>query len=277
MIPTRSPDQRGHVFRETEPVAWSFHRNTSYWPFNASAEVSGFSSVQQPPKEYPVAPLTSLPAPRFPVVDLEAALRSRMSCRRFSVAPVGQLDLGTLLAAAYGVQGKAYLGELEFLERPIPSGGGLYPLELYVLVRAVGQLEPGVYHYAPLPHALEQLRRQPLPSELTTHLFAGQAFVSDAAAVVVVTAVIPRSLHKYGDRGYRYLLMEAGHLAQNLNLVATALRLGTCNLGGFLDDDLAGTLGLDAEEEIPLYGMAIGFPTTVHRIALRIPRGNGFQ
>ncbi len=73
-------------------------------------------------------------------------------------------DLGAVLAAGYGVDGAVRRGALEFLERPIPSGGGLYPLELYVLARAIGGVEPGVYHYAPVVAGLEQLRTVELPS-----------------------------------------------------------------------------------------------------------------
>jgi SagB-type dehydrogenase family enzyme len=93
----------------------------------------------------------------------------------------------------------------------------------------------------------------------------------DAAVIVVLTTVLERSLWKYGDRGYRYQLLEAGHVAQNLNLVATALGLGSFNIGGFFDSDLANLLGLDIEEEIPLYGIALGTPFTDDRTDLRQP------
>lgn len=87
--------------------------------------------------------------------------------------------------------------------------------------------------------------------------------------VVVLSAVLARSLPKYGDRGYRYLLLEAGHVGQNLDLVASALGLGAVNLGGFYDDELARLLCLDPEWEIPLYATAIGVPTADDRMAQR--------
>jgi SagB-type dehydrogenase family enzyme len=83
--------------------------------------------------------------------------------------------------------------------------------------------------------------------------------------VVVITAVPGRSLWKYGDRGYRYLLLEAGHAAQNLNLAAVEAGLGCCNLGGFFDEELAGLLLVDTEEEMPLYAVAVGVPASSDR------------
>ena len=89
----------------------------------------------------------------------------------------------------------------EFCERPVPSGGGLYPLELYVLTQRVDELFGGAYHYVPLTHTLEVVRPDPLPSLLTAEMFLGQPYLSAAAAVIVLTAVVERSLWKYEDRG----------------------------------------------------------------------------
>jgi SagB-type dehydrogenase family enzyme len=104
----------------------------------------------------------------------------------------------------------------EFCERPVPSGGGLYPLELSVLVQRIEGLGAGVYHYVPLGHRLELVRGDALPSMLTAELFLGQPYLIDAAAVIAISAVIERSFWKYEDRGYRYALLEAGHVAQNV-------------------------------------------------------------
>ena len=101
----------------------------------------------------------------------------------------------------------------------------------------------------------------PKPDDLES-LFLGQPWVAKAHVVVIVTAVTARLLHRYGDRGYRYLLIEAGHVGQNLALVATASGLGSLSLGGFFDDDVSCMLGLDAAFELPLYGIALGVPDT---------------
>ena len=257
------------MFREDYPTAWAFHRNTSRWPFNM-LELPREPGAEPPFKEYLDLPSLPLPRPELPEASLKQALAARLSCRRFSGAAITPQQLSTLLAAAYGIQGRLTLGGLEFLERPVPSGGGLYPLEIYLLIREVADVAPGIYHYAALHHALEQIAAVRLPRPLISELFMGQPYLATAAAIAVLVAVVERSLWKYRDRGYRYLLLEAGHVAQNLNLVAPALGLGSLNLGGFFDADLAGLLRIDLDREIPLYAVALGVPAGTDRAELRL-------
>jgi SagB-type dehydrogenase family enzyme len=246
-------------FREEQPVAWAFHRNTSRWPFNV-LDPDEKEGHQLAPKEYLGARYRPLPAPVQPDMTLARAIRSRLSCRRFAGRSLTEQEVGTLLHAAYGVQEQLELEGLEFSMRPVPSGGALYPLEVYLLARDVGGLEEGVYHYAALTHGLEEVGLVPLPPAFLSYLFMGQPYVAAAGAIAVVTAVVHRSLRKYGDRGFRYILFEAGHLAQNLNLMASACGLGTLDLGGFFDQDLATLLRISLEEEVPLYAVAMGHP-----------------
>jgi SagB-type dehydrogenase family enzyme len=220
-----------------------------------------------PFKEDLSAETVALPAPTLPAGSLADAIAGRTSCRRFLAEPIALAQLGDLLHAGYGVLGTIDLWG-EFCERPVPSGGGLYPLELYVLSQRVDELAGGAYHYVPLTHALEVVRPDPLPSLLTAEMFLGQPYLSAAAAVLVLTAVVERSLWKYEDRGYRYLLLEAGHAAQNVNLSATALGLGSLNLGGFFDEDVAALLRLD-DDEVPLYAVAVGPPESTSRLETR--------
>ena len=257
-------------FRDEQPVAWAFHRNTSRWPFNV-VEPEETSELQLPPKEYPEAPYVALPEPRPPEAPLAEALRGRCSCRQFTDEPLTQAALGDLLHATCGVLGRTEVAGFEFLERPQPSAGALYPLETYVLAREIEGLEQGAYHYAIVTHGLELVRETALHRAFLTYLFMGQHYVADAAAVIVLTSVLHRSLRKYDDRGYRYLLFEAGHAAQNVNLAAAATGLGTLNLGGFFDSDVSVLLDLDDDEEIPLYAVAVGKPAPGDRLSLRMP------
>ena len=256
------------MFREKHALAWTYHRNTSRWPFNMR-EIPESRGPEPPFKEYLDAPVFPLPEALRLAAGLHDAIDGRVSCRRFRQEPLKLLELATLLKVAYGVQGRRFLGDAEFMERPVPSGGGLYPLELYVLIRRVESLEPGVYHYSALHHVLEQIRCMQLPGPFTSNLFMGQSYLANAPAIVLLAAVIERSLWKYGDRGYRYILLEAGHTAQNLNLAAAATGLGSLNLGGFFDHDMGRVLGLDLEQEIPLYGVALGIPATDDRSDVR--------
>lgn len=257
------------MFRDEHPIAWSFHRNTSYWSHQAG-DSHGIQGLVAPYKEYYEVPLIPLPAPVYPDTTFRQALAARLACRQFAATPLPLGDLATILHAAYGLHDRLILGgEQEFLVRPVPSGGGLYPLEVYLLVHRVADLAPGIYHYAVLTHALEQIQEGDLPPGLAVGLFGSQVYVGQAALVVVLTAVPGRSMWKYADRGYRLILLEAGHVGQNLNLAAAALGQGSVNLGGFYDADLADLLGLDLEEEVPIYGIAVGVPAGTDPVALR--------
>lgn len=262
------------MFRQKFPVAWAFHRNTSRWPHNVLTSTQDIDPGA-PYKEYLDAPLVPLPAPVLPTTSLGAALAARASCRLFDEAPLPLVSLATILTSAYGVTGQYSIEQVEYLARPVPSGGGLYPLEIYLFVRRVEGITPGIYHYAILPHSLEQIAAVEMPPAKINELFMFQPYAAEASAVVILTSVIARSLWKYTDRGYRYILFEAGHVAQNINLMATALGLGSVNLGGFLDTAIADLLRLDTDTEFPLYGIALGVPrATGHDRGLAAGREN---
>ena len=258
------------MFRNKYPLSWTFHQNTSRWPFNVH-ELAENLTQEAPFKEHFDAPVISLPESQLPEIAFQEAIRSRFSCRRFLEKALQLVSLAALLKSGYGIHKKVSISDMEFLERSVPSAGGLYPLELYILVTRVDDIEPGVYHYVPLHHILENIRALKIPKTFISDLFMGQPYVAQASVIIIMTAVIERSLWKYEDRGYRYILLEAGHVAQNINLAAYALGLGSLNLGGFFDSDLANLLSLDLDKEIPLYGVAIGFPFGNSRAELRQP------
>lgn len=257
------------MFRDDYPLAWTFHRSTSRWPFNMHG-LNAPTHETPPFKEDLDAIAEALEPPHLPDASLAHVLRRRVSCRRFAPEPIERRQLGTLLYGAYGVFDIVDLWG-EFCERPVPSGGGLYPLELYVLCQRVRDLEGGVYHYMPLGHRLEVVRRAALPSHLSSEMFLGQPYLVNAAAIIVITAVVQRSLWKYEDRGYRYIVLEAGHVAQNLNLCAEGMGIASLNLGGFFDEDVMALLKLDQDREIALYGVALGRAASRDRREVRSP------
>ena len=257
------------MFRHDHPIAWTYHRHTSRWPFN-------MHGLNEPTRETPPfkedfdAPCVDLEPPRLPAIPLAEALAQRSSCRRFAPKPIALSQLGSALHAGYGVLDRIELWG-EFCVRPVPSGGGLYPLELYVLAQRVQGLTAGVHHYVPLGHRLEAVRPDALPANLSSEMFLGQPYLVQAAAIIVIAAVVERSMWKYDDRGYRYIVLEAGHVAQNINLCAAGLGLASLNLGGFFDEDVAALLKLDAQREIVLYGIALGHAEVADRVAARQP------
>ncbi len=123
----------------------------------------------------------------------------------------------------------------------------------------VEELAPGVYKYRPDGHALVQLRDEDVRVELAEAALA-QTWVKDSAIDIVISAVYERTTTKYGDRGVRYVHMEAGHAAQNICLQATALGLGVVTVGAFYDDQVKDVVGM-LEDEVPLYVIRVGRKT----------------
>jgi len=142
-------------------------------------------------------------------------------------------------------------------DRPVPSGGGCYPLELYVLVRHVEGVPAGIHHYSARHHALEALGPLPKPDDLEA-LFLSQPWVAKAHVVVIVTAVASRLLHRYGDRGYRYVHFEAGAIGQRMYLASEALGLRATGIGAFFDEEVNRYLSVAPELGQVVYHFAIG-------------------
>jgi SagB-type dehydrogenase family enzyme len=180
---------------------------------------------------------------------VEQALLKRRSIREFRNLPLAIDDLGQLLWAAQGMTDRA-----EF--RTSPSAGALYPLEVYAVAGNVQELPTGLYRYIPRGHALHRIADGDKRQTLSRAAY-DQASIAEASAVLALCAVYERVTGKYGERGLRYVHMEAGHAAQNVYLQAVSLQLGTVVLGAFDDKGVKGVLNLDRQEN-PLYLMPVG-------------------
>ena len=192
-----------------------------------------------------------LPRGELPATRLGDAIAQRES----GLGPRRTLsldDVGTVLAAVYAATERRP-GELR---RPVPSGGALYPLELYLVPLAVAGLEPCAYHYDPFNHRLEQLGTV-APADVEAAL-VDPSLVAKASALLVVAAMFWRTRFKYGLRGYRFALLEAGHAMQNAVLSAAARRLPALPLGGFYDRRLDALVGADGLEEAAVYALLLG-------------------
>ena len=182
---------------------------------------------------------------------MEDAIEARRSRRTYAAGPLSLENLSRLLHAAGGITDPAR----GF--RAAPSAGALYPVEVYAVVHDVAGLDAGLYHYAPSGHALEHVRSQDLRAPMVVASI-GQEMVGRAQVCLVLSALFQRTRWRYHERTYRYVLLEAGHIAQNVYLAATALGLGACAIGAFLDDGLNRLLGIDGSEESALYILAVG-------------------
>lgn len=191
-----------------------------------------------------------LPEPRYASnTSVEAALVQRRSVRAYSGENLTIEELSQLLWAAQGIT-EPWGG------RTAPSAGALYPLELYVVVGNVTDLDAGVYQYRPANHELEKTRDGDVRAALAGAAL-NQGFIGDAAIDLVIFGVFNRTTVKYRERGIRYVYMEAGHAAQNVYLQAESLDLGTVTIGAFDDPAVQQIVGMQ-EQGRPLYIMPVG-------------------
>lgn len=182
-------------------------------------------------------------------------LRSRKSVRSFSQKPMKLADLAFLLWASTGIQRK----EKGYEFRTVPSAGALYPIETYISANNVADLEKGLYHYNIEAHALEELSTVDL-GEKMARAALDQNMCARAPVVFIWTAVFQRSKWKYAERAYRYVYLDAGHIAQNLALSAVSIGMGTCQIGAFYDEEINEILGIDGEKESSIYLSVVGYP-----------------
>ncbi|MFW6375861.1 MAG: SagB/ThcOx family dehydrogenase [Thermoplasmatota archaeon] len=187
--------------------------------------------------------------------SLHEALETRKSIRQYSKESLSLEKLSYLLWASTGVQRE----ERGRKFRTAPSAGALYPIETYLVVNDVEGLENGLYHYLIKEHKLEKLETEDLRDEIADAAL-GQNMCAQAPVVFIWSAIFNRTMWKYDERGYRYVFMDAGHIAENLALSAASMDLGTCQIGAFFDDKVDDVIGIDGEEEKSIYMTVVGHP-----------------
>ncbi len=192
----------------------------------------------------------TLPKPRHEsTTSVEQALLKRRSVREFRDVPLALDDFSQLLWAAQGITNRTGF-------RTAPSAGALYPLEVYAIAGNVQGLPAGLYYYVLRGHVLHRIADGDKRQALVRAAY-DQLSIAEAPAIMVLCAVYERVTGKYGERGMRYVHMEAGHAAQNVYLQAVSLQLGTVVLGAFDDKGVKEVLRLDGQED-PLYLVAVG-------------------
>ncbi len=206
-------------------------------------------------KEYPQAARrvpVRLPQ-ELPTADLWEILTRRRSIRRYQDRYLTQEELAALVWATQGVT----LASRSYLLRTAPSAGALYPVETYLAVHRVEEMEPGIWHLNLPDFSLELLdsrdTRQPL-----VQACLGQRFMGEAAVDFIWTGILNRAMWKYRERAIRYIFLDAGHICQNLMLAATALGMGCCPVGAFFDEEVESLVDVDGVEEVALYLASVG-------------------
>jgi SagB-type dehydrogenase family enzyme len=188
-------------------------------------------------------------------LDFAGLVRERASLRDYSREPLTLEELAFLLWATQGV--KSVEGDYATF-RTVPSAGARHALETFVLANRVEGLAPGLWRYMALSHEIvlmDDSRDAPARMVEACH---GQRFVASSAATFVWAAVPERMTWRYSERGWRYLLLDAGHACQNLYLTAEAIGGGACAVAAFDDTALDRCLGLDGDTAFAIYLAAVG-------------------
>lgn len=194
---------------------------------------------------------------KIPMIhNLTQLINTRQSARIYTQEEMSLDQLAFLLWSCQGV--KSIRGKSYATLRTVPSGGARHPFETYLVIRKVGNLKPGVYHYLPLEHALEFLQEVPDIEQKINESLCGQSWAAKANVVFYWSVVPYRAEWRYGINAHRTALMDAGHMAQNLYLACTGIGLGGCAIASFSDELCNKMLLLDGEEEFAVYVMPVG-------------------
>lgn len=237
-------------------IADQFQQQTKYDPAHMPSHSPDWANQPALYKQYPGNVRIELGDPEpGTFVCLDETLRKRRSVRSFRQEPMSKEQISYLLWASTGIQRAE--GGYEF--RTAPSAGALYPIETYVIANNVDALEQGLYHYSVKPHRLEQLEKGDLRRAIAGAAL-GQSMCAEAAAVFVWSAVFDRCKWKYGQRAYRYIYLDAGHIAENLALAAVSLGLGSCEIGALYDNQVNGILDIDGIDEGVICMAVVGHP-----------------
>lgn len=248
---------KGLIRRHREFLKDSMRGN---YDFSATDQHRG---VPAPPVQKPCGPgsvKVPLPSPgqclgSITGKDLMKAVTERESRRRYLDAPLSLDEVSLLL---YCTQGIRQTRRPSPALRTVPSAGARHSFETYLLIRKVTGLRPGLYRYLPLEHELVFLGDVPNAGAEVARACFGQQFVG-AGAVTFVWATIPYRMEwRYGPLAHRVILLDAGHVCQNLYLACEAIGAGTCAVAAYDQDAVDSLIGVDGEDEFAVYLAPVG-------------------
>ena len=224
---------------------------------NLSLENLGFREASIPSvspfKEYPNTTKIKLSIDKFPSTpNFFEILSKRRSKRGYNKYPLSLKEISLL---CYSAQGVTRIVD-SYLLRTAPSAGALYPIETYIAINFSSEISPGVYHLEVKNFSLELLK-EGYVGKILSELALGQIFFASASLVFIWSAVLSRTISKYGSRGLRYIFMDVAHICQNVLLASSALGLKACPVGAFFDEKLNKFLELDEEESV-IYMATVG-------------------
>ncbi len=221
--------------------------------------------LAEPPAVLPVpegATVINLPAPAAGDLPVGKAIANRRSHREFTDDPLGLDQLSFLLAMTQGVTDteRDGSGEITRQSRAVPSGGGRYPLETFLVIQHVEGLEAGLYRYLPSDHDLLLVRKNPDIGQSLQRACYDNATTGTAPVTFIWAAVPQRTEWKYGCISHKMIAMEAGHVCQNLYLATESIGAGTCAMLGYHQPTLDALIGVDGKEVFAVYLAPVGIP-----------------
>ena len=187
--------------------------------------------------------------------DLVSAIANRESRREFSSSWLSLAELSFLLWATQGVR-RIVRNHVSL--RTVPSAGARHSFETYVFANRVQGIETGLHRYLPVENELLMLNPIQDMEAALTHACMGQGFVGDSAATFAWTTIPYRMEWRYSVAAHRVILIDVGHVCQNLYLACEAIRAGTCAVGAYDQQAVDALLGVDGENEFTVYLAPVG-------------------
>jgi len=235
-------------------IAEKYHQESKLTLLNIlSQRIRGVSKLPVF-KKYPSAQKIKLPQDfKHQGISVEEAIEKRRSRRDFVQNHISLKELSCLLHYACGITKKPGFRSL----RAAPSAGALYPIEIYPVIHQVKDIKPGIYHYSIEDHSLELLKEGDYRKPISQYCLE-QEFVGKCGVAFIITAIFERTKWKYHHRAYRFILIEAGHISENIYLSATSLGLGACAVGAFFDDQINKELNIDGIKEAAIHITVVG-------------------
>lgn len=235
---------------------YDFLKYSSYQHMSTTDQQKG---LPQPPLELSIDKekiiLPKIDQLNFDAMDIKDAIINRKSNRGFSSSSI---SLDELSYALYMTQGVKKIAEQRATFRTVPSAGARHPFETYIIVNHVSGLLKGLYKYCALTHELALIEEDETLGEAMAAAALNQSMIKDAAVTFIWVADSYRTCYRYGERGYRYIFLDAGHVCQNLYLVAEQLGFGTCGIAAFDDEKVNLLLKIDGKDYFTVYMAPFG-------------------
>lgn len=239
-------------------IGEDFINKTKYQYLNLSDQMKGVKppSLQLPYSDsMEIIALPDWSDVRLPEEGITSAINLRKSIRSYRETALSISELSYLLWCTQGI--KEIVSDIA-TKRTVPSAGARHALETALLVNRVEGLEPGLYRYLSIEHQLGMLKKDDHIGDEIVKASFGQDFIKSSAITFIWIAVIYRMKWRYGERAYRYIFLDAGHVAQNLYLSAESIRCGVCAIAAFSDDEMNRILNIDGKEQLVIYMATVG-------------------